>query len=167
MLCQRCKKNIANVHFTQIINNKKIEMYLCEQCANHENKFDLGSPISISDFFSGLIVHGNASAYITSEQDDIVCDSCGMSYSDFQKIGKLGCSGCYSVYGDKLRPILKRLHGSVQHTGKMPGRVSKSLKFTREIDSLKEMLNKAVQKEEYEKAAEIRDKIRDIEGSRS
>lgn len=161
MLCQRCHKRPANVHFTQIINNKKTEMYLCEQCASEKGQISFISPFDKNSFLSGFM--GSTEPYVTTMPRDIVCKKCGMSFRDFKQTGKLGCSGCYEAYGDRLRPILKRLHGNTEHSGKVPAGISKSLKNTKEIERLKELLNRAVQSEEYEKAAEIRDKIKSIE----
>lgn len=153
MLCQNCHKRPANVHFTQKINGKTAEMYLCEQCANEKGQISFGAPLNIYDFFSTM-------APVSQEQS---CEKCGMSYSDFQKTGKLGCDRCYELYQDKIKPLIKRLHGNIEHTGKIPDKVLDSIKAGREIENLKELLNKAVQAEEYEKAAEIRDRIKAIE----
>ena len=163
MLCQHCQKKAANVHFTQIVNNNKIEMFLCEQCAKEKGQLGFGPSLNISGFLSGFIGLGNNDPYIASIPQEECCNICGMSYEDFRKTGKLGCSNCYRIYGEKLKPVLKRLHGNTEHTGKMPINVSKGIKFSKEIEKLKEMLVKAVHNEEYEKAAEIRDKIKMME----
>jgi protein arginine kinase activator len=166
MLCQHCQKRIANVHFTQIINNNKIEMYLCENCAREKGQMNVGGPLSISDFLGGLIGVGHTNPFTQNpEADRSVCDKCGMTYEEFQRIGKFGCSNCYELFGDRIQPLLKRLHGNVEHNGKIPANVAKEISSSKEISSLKELLNKAIQNEEYEKAAEIRDKIKNIEAS--
>lgn len=166
MLCQNCHKRVASVHFSQKINNKKVDMYLCEQCANEKSQFGMSLPLNINDFFSGLIGFGTTAPYLTSAPQDLTCDKCGMSYSDFQKAGRLGCSRCYELFEDRLRPVIKRLHGNTEHTGKIPGKILNSVKASREVEKLKELLNKAIQAEEYEKAAEIRDKIKAIENGK-
>lgn len=163
MLCQNCQKRTANVHITQIINNKKIEKYLCEQCANEKSKFGFG-PVNMNDFLSGFIVAGNDDSRVDIEPRDASCEICGMSFEDFRKTGKMGCSSCYQSYGEKMKPILKRLNGNIEHTGKTPARISKVLEVSKEIERLKMMLGKAIQTEEYEKAAEIRDRIKEMEG---
>lgn len=163
MLCQHCQKHTANVHFTQVVNGKKIEMYLCDDCAREKGKLGLGSPFSINDFFSGFIGFADASPYVTSVPQQEVCKKCGMSYEEFQRSGKLGCSNCYELFGGKLEPLLKRLHGSVEHHGKLPNRISDTLKASIEIEDLKKQLTEAIHKEQYEKAAEIRDMIRSVE----
>lgn len=162
MLCQNCQKRIANVHFTQIINNNKVEIYVCEQCARDKGQFSFVSPLNISDFFSGIMGIDNTNQYIP-QVTSVVCKKCGMSYEEFQKTGKMGCESCYEAFGERMKPLIKRLHGSSEHIGKLPGRVSKSIKVSKEIDKLKEQLNNAIKNEEYEKAAEIRDKIKSFE----
>lgn len=163
-MCQNCNNKVASVHFTQIINDNKVEMHLCEQCAKDKGHFGMGAPLSINDFFTGLIGLGHSAPYIVSTPPQpVVCDKCGMSYEEFQKTGKMGCSNCYEIYGDKLKPMLKRLHGNAEHHGKVPAVVQKALSASKKVDKLKEELKAAIQNEEYEKAAEIRDKIRNIE----
>lgn len=202
MLCQICQKNAANVHFTQIVNNKKIELYLCEQCAKEKGQLNIGSPFGMADFFAGLMGFGENTASLGQSQLEQHCKTCGMSYEDFQKTGKLGCGDCYKLFGDKMKPVLKRLHGNLGHTGKVPSRFTVKAAEPRtdetkandlkaaetkatavkafaasktgavngaaslELEHLKEMLNKCIKNEEYEKAAELRDKIREIENRR-
>lgn len=166
MLCQNCQKRAANVHFTQVVNNKKTEMYLCDQCAREKGQISFGSPLGIADFFAGILGIENGGSVLEKPQQEVRCETCGMSYDDFQKTGKLGCGECYKLYGERIKPVLKRLHGNTGHTGKIPKQLYESLSTSREIERLKELLNKAVQDEEYEKAAEYRDKIREFEGER-
>lgn len=163
MLCQRCQKRIANVHFTQAINNKKIEMYLCEQCAREKGDFSFGSPLSINNLLSSLIGMEEPASYVQTVPKSLVCKKCGMSYEEFQKIGKLGCDKCYEVFTRRLEPLVKRLHGNTGHNGKVPGNVSGEIKLSKEIEKLREQLNKSIRNEDYEKAAQLRDKIRSLE----
>lgn len=160
MLCQNCQKRVANIQVTQIINNNKHVIYLCEHCAREEGKFITGAPLSVNDFFSSMI---GFPVRTTVAEQKLICDKCGMSYEEFKKIGKFGCGNCYQVYGEKLTPILRRLHGNLQYHGKLPKKVSDNVKVSKEIEYLKEQLNNAVKNEEYEKAAELRDRIRDLE----
>ncbi|MCX7748929.1 MAG: UvrB/UvrC motif-containing protein [Clostridia bacterium] len=163
MLCQNCQKRIANVHFTQIINNKKVEMFLCDQCSKEKGQIGFETTFNINDFLSGFMSLTHPVPNVNTVNNDVVCNQCGMSYVEFQKVGKFGCGNCYDVFGERVKPLIKRLHGNVQHHGKEPSKFSKSMEKTREIETLKQMLNAAVQNEEYEKAADIRDKIREIE----
>ncbi|MCX7710795.1 MAG: UvrB/UvrC motif-containing protein [Clostridia bacterium] len=167
MLCQHCQKRVANVHFTQIVNSNKVEMYLCEQCAKEKGKFGMESPMSIQDLFSGFIGFDYANPYIKPEIKETVCEKCGMSFEEFQKNGKLGCGNCYEVFAEKLGPLLKRLHGNVEHHGKAPKRVTEKVQTTKELEKLRDALNKAIQTEEYERAAQLRDQIRMYEAGTS
>ena len=164
MLCQSCQKKTASVHFTKIINNKKVEMFLCKQCADEQGDFNFNSAFNINDFFSGLINFPGSAQYIHSAvPQDSICDGCGMSYEDFRRIGKLGCSKCYTVFGQRLDALIRRLHGNVEHHGKVPAKVYEEMRMSNEINKLKEQLNAAVQNEQYEKAAQLRDEIRRLE----
>ena len=91
------------------------------------------------------------------------CNICGMTYRDFAKVGKLGCSKCYETFRDRLDPLLRRIHGTDRHVGKIPAKTSEVVLLRRELESLKKDLALAVSREEYEKAAEIRDSIRSLE----
>lgn len=162
MLCQHCQKRIANVHFTQVVNNNKVEMYLCEQCAKEKGKLGIETPFSMGDFFSGMMGLANAANYLTSVPQQLVCENCGLTYGEFQKIGKMGCSNCYKVFGEKIQPLMRRLHGSGEHHGKVPKDVLKTQETSKEIEALKKLLNEAIKLEEYEKAAEIRDKLKNL-----
>lgn len=163
MMCQNCQKRPANVHFTKVTNDSKVELYLCEQCAAEKGKAGFGAPMGMGSFFSGLMGLNGVVPYSAGVEKPVVCERCGMSYEEFKKTGKMGCSHCYCVFGEKMNPVLKRLHGSTNHTGRVPSRLSNSVKVSKEIDHLKMLLNKAVQEEAYEKAAELRDRIRSLE----
>lgn len=166
MMCENCHQRVAGVHFTQIVNNKKVEMHLCKQCAKEKGQISFGSSIELGDFFTGLMGMGYNKAFVESKPSNPVCEKCGTSYQDFQKTGKFGCDNCYKMHEDTIIPLLRRLHGNVEHHGKFPGRISRNLKADGGIDRLKELLNKAIEREEYEKAAMLRDKIKELEGSR-
>lgn len=162
MLCQKCQKRVANIQFTQIINNNKHVLYLCENCAKEEGKFKISPPFNINDFLSSIM----GVQYMTSvspHTHEATCDTCKMTYEDFKKAGKVGCADCYKAYGEKIMPLLKRLHGNVQYNGKIPGKIYSRVKVSREIKKLKEQLNVCIKNEEYEKAAKIRDKIKEME----
>lgn len=165
MLCQICHKNPATVHFTQVINNSRQEMYLCEKCAKEKESAGMGV-FNINDFFSllmGLGMDAQHSFPQSIYRPPVRCTVCGMTYDDFQRAGKMGCAECYKLYAENLPPLLKKLHGAVQHTGKVPSKIASQLDCENEIEKLKRMLEEAIRNEEYEKAAQIRDKIRDLE----
>jgi protein arginine kinase activator len=168
MLCQNCEKRVAKVYFTKVINNKKIEMYLCEQCARGKGQLSFTfsiDPFNIGEFFSGLLGYQSQTPFTAPIPQDLICERCGMSFNQFQKTGKLGCSNCYEKFKDRLSPLMNRIHGHVQHNGKVPEKLVKSIETSKEIEKMKEQLAKAIQNEEYEKAAELRDKIKVIENA--
>lgn len=167
MLCQNCNKKEATVHITKIINGVKTEMHLCEDCAkenqevNFSQPFGIGVPFSFQNILDGLF----EVAGIEKEEvkDEIRCPVCNMSMEDFRRTGRVGCGNCYETFKNEMTPLVKRIHGGIQHTGKVPKRTGGLLKVRRDIDKLKEELKTSIENEEYEKAAEIRDKIKELE----
>jgi protein arginine kinase activator len=91
------------------------------------------------------------------------CQRCGLTYSEFRDGGRLGCSNCYQAFKDQIKPLLRRIHGSNVHIGKSPHMSQGIFEKRREIESLKMELGRAIETEDFEKAAEIRDRIRDLE----
>jgi len=159
MLCQNCQQRVANLQFTQTKNNSKVDIYLCEECAKEISKTEFVSPLGFSDLINGL--------FGTQVKQDapvaLKCNKCGMEYDQFLRSSRLGCAQCYKAFGSKLDPVIKRLHGNSEHHGKVPGRVSSNINVSNEIEKLKQFLNESIQKEEYEDAAKIRDRIRSLE----
>lgn len=162
MLCERCKQNPASVHYTEVINNQKRQMHLCEACAREAQKaFDLGTSLNLQSFLAGLM--GPVLAAETAKEQRLQCESCGLTEEVFGKQGLLGCADCYRHFGERLTPLLRRIHGSVRHTGKVPQRSRKKYLLVQEVDRLRAELREAVEKEEFERAAELRDEIKKLE----
>ena len=160
MLCEICKKNQANVHMVKIINGVKEEISVCDDCAKKTDGFE--TPFSFQSLLSGIMDYINSQS-ITDEASELICKNCGNSYTDFKEKGLLGCDRCYSNFSSTLTPIVKRVQGNIEHVGKIPKRAGKDLVEKRKIMTLKEELKKAIEIEEYEKAAELRDKIREMQ----
>lgn len=159
MLCNECGKNEANVHVTQIINGKKTETHLCEECAKKNQTF-FNSNFSMENLFSSMLNNAfNSTTYLPSKG----CSKCGMTYDEFRNIGKFGCSDCIDTFKPKLMPIVKNIQGYDIHSGKIPKRAGGSFKIQKDIEKLKAQLKYAIENEEYEKAAQLRDKIREME----
>lgn len=159
MLCQNCQQRTANVHFTQIKNNTMLDIYLCEECAQEMSQKEFISPFGFNNLINGLF----GSQLKQEPPVKLRCSNCGMDYEEFLKTSRVGCSQCYKEFAEKLDPIIKRLHGNGGHHGKVPSRVSSNINITNEIDKLKQLLNEAIKKEEYEEAAKIRDRIKNLE----
>lgn len=165
MICNECGKRPATVHITKIENGKKTNMHLCEQCALAKGALSMNTGFSINDLLAGMLNTGTPLPIKVDFMDNPSCPVCGMKYSRFRETGRFGCGSCYKSFGDRLTPLFRRIHGNINHTGKIPQRTGGRLKIMREMESLKAELANAVKREEYEKAAEIRDKIRALEKS--
>ena len=165
MLCELCKQTQATVHLTEIVNDQMTELHLCEACANQKGA-QVESHFGLADMLSGLSDFGK-----TQEPEEITtkaCPNCSMTYEDFRKVGRLGCSECYPTFKRSLGSLLKRIHGSPIHLGKSPMRLLKTAKVAKtEIADLKRKLEQAIENEEFEEAARLRDQIRRYEQQES
>ena len=161
MLCELCKESQATVHLTEIVNEQMTELHLCEACANQKGA-QVESHFGLADLLSGLSDYGK-----TQEPEEVstkACPACGMTYDDFRKVGRLGCAECYPTFKRSLGSLLKRIHGSPIHLGKSPMRLIKPAKVAKtELLDLKRRLERAIESEEFEEAAKLRDQIRRVE----
>ncbi|MCK8827982.1 UvrB/UvrC motif-containing protein [Natroniella acetigena] len=164
MLCQECQEKEASVHVTKIINNQKQELYFCKECAQATGELNFGSDFSFNNLLTGLLnskPHSHHQINLSSKQ--LKCKNCNLSYQEFSHNGRLGCSQCYEYFGDKIDKILRRIHSSSHHTGKIPKRIGENVRIKRKIKNLREEMKQVVAKEEFEKAAVLRDEIKDLE----
>ena len=93
----------------------------------------------------------------------IKCPACAFTYNDFKKVGRLGCGECYDAFKKQLTPLLKRIHSADRHVGKVPLTAGKTVKDTRNLQDLRIKMEKAIQFEEFEEAARLRDQIKELE----
>jgi protein arginine kinase activator len=167
MLCENCGKNKATVHVTKIINGTKTEIFLCEKCAKEKGELEISfeGKFPLHQFFSSLMgFPGEGSEkIIPAGYSGLQCPGCGLTYTQFGQIGHFGCDRCYESFGENLLPLLRRLHGSQKHIGKIPARAGSHVRLKKEIEVLREELQRKVAEEAFEEAAEIRDKIRRLE----
>lgn len=167
MLCEKCQKRPATVYMTKIINGEKTESNLCEDCARENQDFNFGFDPKFmlqnifADFFNDA--HTGGVPLKSSGRQPLHCDNCGFTENHFARLGRLGCSKCYDVFESRLDPLLRRVHGNNRHTGKVPERTGDTLLARKELDNLRQALQQAVVKEEYEEAARLRDDIRKLE----
>jgi protein arginine kinase activator len=159
--CQICKKNQATVHLTEIIKGKKREIHLCEECASKKGVAFKSSNFSIQDLLSGII--NTQAAQEIAKMSQIKCPICGMSYLDFRQHGRLGCATDYTVFKEGLVPLLEKIHGSTEHLGKIPSSSGEAQTVSRELLELRQSLRRAIDKEDYEEAAKLRDRIKAAE----
>lgn len=166
MFCDVCNKNPATVHLTEIIDDQMKELHLCEQCA-HQKSMQMEQQFGLSELLGGLAEFGKTAK---EEKENIVgvkCANCGLSYTDFKKIGRLGCSECYGAFKKYLGPLLKKIHGSIIHFGKSPFRLEKVVEQSGDLQALRNQLQKAIESESFEEAARIRDQLKDLERTQS
>ncbi len=172
MLCDECGKNKATVHLTEIINEQISKLNLCEGCAKQKGA-DAEQNFGITDLLMALSdveaqPQAAGGAPGTAVPTKNKCAHCGLTYEDFKKVGRLGCSDCYTTFKANLAPLLKRIHGSNLHMGKSPNPTAVkeqkiSNKLHDELETAKHELLKAVKSEEFEEAAALRDKIKFLE----
>ena len=162
MLCDDCKKRPATVHITQITNNQKKDKHLCSQCSQvyGDLGFSYNPQVSVNDFLKSIFNSGFGE--MPGRNED-ACSGCGMTYSDFSRSGKFGCSACYSHFAPRVEPLLRRIHGVSMHTGKVPQRSGGALGLKQQMKKLRQTLERHVHQEEYEQAAAVRDQIRTLE----
>lgn len=154
MKCESCKKNDATVRYTEVVNKKIIKMNLCEECAKKKG-VSVQASFTIADLMSGLTEIG------THAEEDLkrVCPGCGLSYLDFRKNGRMGCDRCYKAFEKGLRGLLETIHRSSSHVGKVPAHARQEVEQLQTLRELEAKLCTAVEREEFEKAAGIRDRI--------
>jgi len=154
MKCHHCESQ-ATVHLTQIINGQMHKMDLCEACAQEKgvtnpDNLSIGSLLSEDQSKVGA---GSAS---------MTCESCGTTHQDFKKGGRLGCEACYHVFRPVLEPLLDGMHAGIKHLGKVPSRTVIKKGEQENEERLRSQLKQAVEEENYEKAAELRDRLKKL-----
>ena len=160
MTCDICSKNDATLHLTEIVDGEMTKMHLCEECARKKGA-EMEEHFGLSDLLAGLAdLDIKLKPKVEAKME---CPSCGLTYQDFRKTGRLGCGQCYAAFEKNLMPLLKRIHGSTHHTGKIPLKVPKSAKGADKLQQLRNELQRAIAAEEFEKAASVRDEIRKLE----
>lgn len=163
MMCDKCGKNPATTHVRTVVNGKVSERNLCSHCAAKEGYGSFGK-LSFANMLASMFGDSIESGTSTKER----CRCCGSSFEDIAQSGRVGCSECYNTFRKELMPSLNRLHGKVQHVGKVP-EINKFEEQENQmtIEKLKSQLKAAVEAEEYEKAAQLRDEIKSLEGRRN
>ena len=165
-LCERCKKAQATFHMTNIeASGQKQERHLCEHCAIEENLMQPAKPaVDINDLLESFVAAGKSSG--GANVTDLVCENCGISYIEFRNQGLLGCPHDYDAFAEPLARLLERAHeGGTHHVGKAPKSVGVRRTTQQDVRRLKRTLAEAVAAEDYERAARLRDQIRQLEES--
>ena len=159
MLCCICKEKEASVHLTQIAGDKMQKVDLCEDCAKTKGVND-PTGFSLADLLLGL----GASQEMEQATGgaDVKCPRCGFTQADFKKAGRLGCSECYKTFAEGLEGLLKTMHKGTRHVGKAPEAMRQSRDLSDRLKTLQKKLAKAVEDENFEQAAQLRDEIKQM-----
>ena len=165
MSCEQCREREAVIHLTQIVNEQVTTLHLCERCAAEKGVESPGSQpkTPLGTFLAAMgqeLPEQTPSAPRTGE----TCSRCGGSLQDFRESGRLGCPDCYRSFEVPLRDLLRRLHGSTHHMGeRYSDRETAPPKERHQAAELREQLRLAVETENFELAAELRDRLRVLE----
>jgi protein arginine kinase activator len=157
MKCQRCSK-AATLHITEITGENQFdELHLCEECAQKYLQPQSNNGSGGSKESAG--VEADELAALNRKE----CPSCGIKFLEFRNTGRLGCAHDYEAFREELLPLLENIHGEPRHIGKTPRRQPQARQTRAELSQLRKQLQQAVNRENYEEAARIRDKIRLLE----
>ena len=163
MKCQKCSKP-ATIHITEIIDGSPMEFHLCEDHARQQLSSDEApSPPTVGAKALAKLAKGAGKG--TADIDKQTCSVCGITFREFRSGGRLGCPHDYEAFRSELVPLLENIHGETQHAGKVPKRAPADRQRHVELIQLRQQLRQAVADEDYEQAARIRDRIRELEGA--
>jgi protein arginine kinase activator len=162
-ICQICHAREASLFFTRVVSGEKTELQVCRQCAAENG----GIKIDVGNLLAGLSKLGMDNFGQTKEE--LVCAHCGLTLEEFNTTGLMGCSNCYTAFSDHVEALLRKAHGNVHHIGKRPLHGAANMdpgheqSIAETIDKLRMELRAAVMEEAYERAAQLRDRIKVLE----
>ena len=172
MLCEKCKKRTATVFYNENLNGKTRSYSLCGECAARlREKGDLQEITSMigsfadpfaelhDDLFGGFFGMPTLKSVHTEKK----CPTCGCSYSDIAREGRVGCADCYTAFEKELERTIRSVHGTTAHTGAVPSRHRAKKARAEELKRMKMAMQEAIGKEDFERAAALRDDIRRLE----
>lgn len=167
MTCDQCREREAVVQFTQVAGGRVTTLHLCEKCAAEKGvtTTEEVTKSAVGSLVAALGVAGPAAAALRAVEGGATCGGCGATLQDIRQTGRLGCAECYRVFDGALRDLLRRLHGATVHLGERyaaPGAVPSAARGE-EVAALREQLRLAVETENFELAAELRDRLRAAE----
>lgn len=169
MLCERCKQRNATTHYTQNINGTQTEMHICEKCAaelsgqfeNEYGKFFNNFGLGLDYMLTSLLGQDFIGENLLASKEER-CPMCQSTLSSIRKSGNVGCSKCYETFKEQLMPFIQRIHGKTSHNGKIPESANSSINIKNQIAEAEKEMKSAIEAQEFEKAAELRDKINSL-----
>lgn len=155
MMCQECGQREASICFATIINGEKHEEYLCQECVAKKQllRFDLSQ-------LAAQLAKKKEPAAPEAPVPQLTCGACGTTYAQFLKEGAMGCPMCYDAFREPLGAYLMKKLGRAQYAGDAPEQAGEQVSLRMERDKMKQRLHRAVEEENYEQAALLRDRIR-------
>ncbi len=160
MKCCVCKEREATVHLTQIVGDKMQKLDLCEECARSKGVND-PTGFSLADLLLGL--GASQETEQPTKGGELKCPQCGFSQADFKKLGRFGCPECYETFAEGLDNLLKTMHKGTRHVGKVPAAFSGVQTMKERLERLQQELARAIQEENFERAAALRDEIKSLQ----
>jgi len=163
MQCQICHQEEANVYLIETINGKQTAMHICESCAQKRHLGEMLSKpaMAIHELLASILELGAA----TLAEKEAKCTNCGMTFSRFREIGRFGCATCYEAFRENLLPLFRQFHQSEEHRGRSQKNLEQEKKRKmKELKELKEQMQQVIAEENFELAAQLRDRIRRLEG---
>jgi protein arginine kinase activator len=173
LLCQSCGKAEARVRLTEMVDGAKRQLMLCEPCALKKGSViepaafqvtSLTLPQSVDQMLAPVLEALKSGVIkVPSKEQDKKCPKCGITLAEFRKRGRLGCPHDYEAFGEELGLLLEKIHGSREHRGRGPARSKKRMTQRQKIESLRRELDEAIRAEQYETAAALRDRLKQLE----
>lgn len=169
MICEKCNKKEAVTHIRQNINGVQTEMHLCEDCAkefnglfeNEYGKFFSNFGFGIDSMLGSMFGQDFLPDNLISDASP-KCPLCGATLNSIRKTGNAGCSKCYEVFGKHFMPLIQRIHGKTTHNGRVPASAKGIIETKNKLNELEKNLKYAIEAQEFEKAAELRDEIKNL-----
>jgi len=157
MKCQKCN-DPATFHITELTSGPPVVLHLCANCAKAyldaaEEHAPEAAPAAVAQ----------PEPASTSADEPVRCPNCGISYSEFSQAGRLGCPHDYVVFEKEMAALLLNAQGATEHTGKRPRRAAHDSDAHSELIRLRREMSRAVAEEDYERASQVRDRIRELE----
>lgn len=157
MLCEMCAKANATVHLTEITDTQKKELHVCDDCARKQGLVQKVS-ITINELVNKMVA-----PKIAKQHEALRCPACGLTYAEFRARGRFGCARDYEIFSPGLPPLFEKIHGASRHVGSSPGDDSPAVALEGELARLKKQLGEMKKAENFEKCAELRDRIVEVE----
>lgn len=161
MKCDSCNDNEATVHYTEIEGTEKREIHLCESCYQQQKAAPVQKMVDFAEMLKGLLTTALKEEGVGPQA---MCPACGITLAEFRAGGRFGCPEDYRVFRDTIIPLLEKIQIGPRHLGSVPSRAGEQLQRENELIRLRRDLERAVQREEYEQAALLRDRIRQMSG---